>query len=177
MRWNCMLKALRLVHITVEHQDCQFFTVFLTIKTSSQNITITLLQISLKLHEHRGGYWKKKLQWTILEEQFPVPGNTAVSKIGNGVISLLCQLRCHCNPDHNKVSSLSKTTVLLISPNLCKWRRSSRSHLGGIDPEKLYRATLSLCCRPPLLAEWDSVSPRICRMLPVRKRSVHRNIT
>ena len=142
MRWNCMLKARRLVHITVEHQDCQFFTVFLTIKTSSQNITITLLQISLKLHEHRGGYWKKKLQWTILEEQFPGPRNTAVSKIGNGIISLLCQLRCPCNPDHNKVSSLSKTTVLLISPNLCKWRRSSRSHLGVIDPEKLYRATL-----------------------------------
>ena len=79
-----------------------------------------------------------------MEEEFPVPRNTAASKIGNGVISLLCQLQCHCNPDHNKVSSLSKTTVLLISPNLCKWRRSSRSHLGGIDPEKLYRATLKL---------------------------------
>ena len=143
MRWNCMSKALRFLQITAEHQDCPFFTVFLTTKSLSQNISITLLQISLKLHKHRGGYWKKKLQWTILEEQFPVPRNTAVSKIGNGVISLLCQLRCHCNPDHNKVSSLSKTTVLLISPNLCKWRRSSRSHLGGIHPEKLYRATLS----------------------------------
>ena len=152
MRWNCMLKARRLVHITVEHQDCQFFTVFLTIKTSSQNITITLLQISLKLHEHRGGYWKKKLQWTILEEQFPGPRNTAVSKIGNGVISLLCQLRCPCNPDHNKVSSLSKTTVLLISQNLCKWRRSSRSHLGVIDPEKLYRATLRVSKNPESLS-------------------------
>ena len=143
MTWNCMLKALRLVHITVEHQDYQFFTVFLTIKTSSQNITITLLQISLKLHEHRGGYWKKKLQWTILEEQFPVPRNTAVSKIGNGVISSLWQLRCHCNPDHNKFSSLSNTTVVLISLNLCLWRRSLRSNLGGIDLEKLYRATLT----------------------------------
>ena len=50
MRWNCTSKALRLVQITVEHQDCPFFTVFLTIKTSSQNISITLLQISLKLH-------------------------------------------------------------------------------------------------------------------------------
>ena len=57
-----MSKALRLVQITVEHQDCQFFTVFLTIKTSSQNISITLLQILLKLHEHRGGYRRKKLQ-------------------------------------------------------------------------------------------------------------------
>ena len=62
MRWNCMSKALRLVQITVEHQDCPFFTVFLTIKTSSQNISITFLQISLKLRENRGGYCRKKLQ-------------------------------------------------------------------------------------------------------------------
>ena len=142
MRWNYMSNALRLVQITVEHQDCQFFTVFLTIKISSQNISITLLQISLKLHEHRGRYWRKKLPWMILEEQFPVPRNTTGSKIGNGVISLLWQLRCRCNPDHNKLSSLSNTTVVLIFPNLCLWRRSLRSNVGGIDPEKLYRATL-----------------------------------
>ena len=37
------------------------FTVFLTVRTLAQNISITLLQISLKLHEHRGGYWRKKL--------------------------------------------------------------------------------------------------------------------
>ena len=49
-----MSKALRFLQITAEHQDCPFFTVFLTIKTSSQNISITLLQILLKLHEHRG---------------------------------------------------------------------------------------------------------------------------
>ena len=110
MRWNCVSKALRFIQVlTVEHQDCPVFTVFLTIKTSSQNISITLLQISLKLHEHRGGYWRKKLPLTILEEQFSVPRNTTASKIGNGVISLLCQLRCHCNPDHNKFSSLSNT--------------------------------------------------------------------
>ena len=143
MRWNCMSKALRLVQITVEHQDCPFFTVFLTIKTLSQNISITLLQISLKLHEHRGRYWRKKLPWTILEEQFPVPRNTAASKIGNNVISLLWQLRCHCNPDHNKLSSLSNTTVVAIFPNLCLWRGSLCSNLRGIDPKKLYRATLN----------------------------------
>ena len=56
-----MSKALRLVQITVEHQDGLFFTVFLTIKTSSQNISVTLLQISLKLQEHRGDYCRKKL--------------------------------------------------------------------------------------------------------------------
>ena len=77
MRWNYMSKALSLVQVTVENQDCPFFTVFLTIKTSSQNIWITLLQISLKLHKYRGGYCRKKLQWTILEEQFPVRRYTA----------------------------------------------------------------------------------------------------
>ena len=44
-----MSKALRFLQITVEHHDCPFFTVFLTMKTSSQNISITLLQIALKL--------------------------------------------------------------------------------------------------------------------------------
>ena len=95
-------------------QACPFFTVFLTAKSLSQNISITLSQISLKLHEHRGRYWRKKLPWMILEEQFPVPRYTAVSKIGNSVISLLWQLRCHCNSDHNKFSSLSNTTVMAI---------------------------------------------------------------
>ena len=108
------------------------------------SISITLLRISLKLHEHRGRYWKKKLLWTILEEQFPVPRYTAASKIGNSVISLLWQLRCHCNPDHNKFSSLSNTTVVPIFANLCFWRRSLCSNLGGIDPKNLYRATLRL---------------------------------
>ena len=52
MRLNCLSKGLRFLQITAEHQDCPFFTVFLTIKTLSQNISITLLQISLELHEH-----------------------------------------------------------------------------------------------------------------------------
>ena len=34
--------ALRFLQITAKHQDCPFFTVFLTIKTSSSNISITL---------------------------------------------------------------------------------------------------------------------------------------
>ena len=141
MRWHCMSKALRFLQITAKNQGCPFLTVFLAIKTSSHNISITLLQISLKLDEHRGRYWRKKLPWTILEEQFPVPRYIAASKIGNSVISLLWQLRCRCNPDHNKFSSLSNTTVVAIFPNLCLWRRSWCSKLGGIDPEKLYRAT------------------------------------
>ena len=144
MRWNCMSKALPFLQITAKYQDCPFSIVFLTIKTSSQNISITLLPISLKLHKHRGlgRCWRKKFPWTILKEQFPVPKNTAAGKIGNSVISLLWQLRCHCNPNHNKFSSLSNTTVVAIFPKLCFWRRSLCSNLGGIDPEKLYRATL-----------------------------------
>ena len=35
MRWNCMSKALRFLQVTDEHQDCPFFTAFLTIKTFS----------------------------------------------------------------------------------------------------------------------------------------------
>ena len=55
-----MSKALCLVQITVEHQDCPSSTVFLAIKTSSQNISITLLQMSLKLHEHQERLLKEK---------------------------------------------------------------------------------------------------------------------
>ena len=86
-----------------------FFTVFLTIKTSSKNILTTFHQNLLKLHEHQGSYWRKNLLWTILEGQFLVPKNTTATKIGNGIISLPWKLQCHCNPDHNKFSSLSNT--------------------------------------------------------------------
>ena len=144
MRWNCMSKALHFLQITAKQQYCPFFAVFLAVKTSSQNISITLLQISLKLHEHRGRYWRKKLLWTIVEEQFPVPRYTVASKIGNSVISLLWQFRCRCNPGDNKFSSLPNTTVVAIFPKLCLWRRRLCSNLGGIDPKKLYRATLML---------------------------------
>ena len=142
VRRNFMSKVLHFLQKTAKQQYCPFLTVFLTIKTLSQNILITLLQISLKLHEYRGGYWRKKLPWMILEEQFPVLRNTSVSKIHNSVTSLLWQLRCHCNPDHNKFSSLSNTTVVAILPKLCLWRHTLCSNLGGIGLEKVYRATL-----------------------------------
>ena len=52
-----MSKVPRFLLITAKHfdQGCPFFTVFLTIKTSSQNVSIMLLQIllKLKLHESR----------------------------------------------------------------------------------------------------------------------------
>ena len=93
VRRNFMSKVLHFLQKTAKQQYCPFLTVFLTIKTLSQNILITLLQISLNFHEHWGCYWKKKLPWMIFEEQFPVPRYTAASKIGNSVISLLWQLR------------------------------------------------------------------------------------
>ena len=138
-----MSKALGFLQITAEHQDCPFFTVFLSTKSLSQSISITLLQISLKLPEHRGCYWRNKLPWMIFEEQFSVPRYTAAIKTGNSVISLLWQLRCRCNPDHKKFSSSRNTTVVAIFPKHCLWRRSLCSNLGGIGPGKLYRAILS----------------------------------
>ena len=47
------------------------------------------------------------------ENDFPVRNNAAsIYIIGNGVSSLLLQLQCHCNPDHDIFSSLSNTTVV-----------------------------------------------------------------
>ena len=39
--------------IMTRHQDCPIFTIFLIIKTLSQNISITLSQILSKLHKHQ----------------------------------------------------------------------------------------------------------------------------
>ena len=139
MRANCMSKAFRFLQITAKHQVWPFFTVFLTIKTSAQNISITFLQISVKPHEHR--CWRKKLPEKILEEHLAVPRNTAASKIGNSVIPLLWQLWCRCNPNHNKFSSLSNTTVVASFPNLCLWRRSYAQTWEVL--------TLKNCIEPP----------------------------
>ena len=92
----------------------------------------------------------------LLEEKAPendfILRNNAASIIGNGVISLLWQLRCHCNPDHDKFSSLSNTTVVAIFPNVCLWQRIvyAQTWQVYIDPEKLYCGTFvcqyGLCC-------------------------------
>ena len=137
MRSKRISKALCFQQITAKLQDYPFFTVLLIIKTPSQNISITLLKFSLKSHEHRGCYWRKKLPWTILEKQFPVPRNAAARKIGNGIIPLLWQLQCLWNPYHNKFSSLSNTTVH-TPRNFSKSlfiARSLFSNVGGIDLE------------------------------------------
>ena len=140
MRWNCMSKALPFPQIMAKHQDRPFFTVFLTMK----NFIPKYLDKALTdfARTSRGRYWRKKLPWTSLEEQFLVPIFTAASKIGNSVISLLWQLQCCCNSKHKKFSSLSNTTVVAVFTNLCLGWRSLCSNLRGIDPEKLYWATL-----------------------------------
>ena len=106
-----------------------FFTVFLTIKNSPQYISITLLQIPLRLYEHRGSYWRKKPPWTILEEQFrvPVPRTTAASKVG----------------DHNKFPSLSNTTVVAIF-QICVYGDIVYSQTWEVlTLKRLYRTTLN----------------------------------
>ena len=84
----------------------------------------------------KGGIWARpnSLPFRTPATRATVPRNTAARKIGNGVISLLRQLRCPSKPDHNKFSSLSNTTMGAIFPNLCSWRRSLYSNLGGNDP-------------------------------------------
>ena len=137
MRWNCMSKALRFLQITAKHQDFPFLTVFLTIITSSQNISIKLLQILLKLHGHWGDRSGEK---SSCERFCKVPSaeNYCWSKIGlNGVISLLW-LRCHCNTDHDKFSS-----VVAIFLNVCLWRSNLHSNLV---------LTLKNCIEPPSYA-------------------------
>ena len=99
---------------------------------------MTLSQIPLKLHKHRGGFWRKKLPWTILEEQLPVPRKTAASIIGDGVISLLRQLWCHCNPNNNK---LSHTIVVAFFLQIFVY--GAVVYAQTWDTEKLYRATLT----------------------------------
>ena len=48
-----MSKVLRFLQKTAKPHDFLFLTVFLTVKTSSQTISIKLLQILLKLCKHR----------------------------------------------------------------------------------------------------------------------------
>ena len=105
------------------------------------------------------------LPWTILE-QFPVR-NVAASIIGNGVILLLWQLRCYCNPDHNKFSSLSNTTVVVIFPNVCLWWRSLCSKkLHRYWPWKTVSSHLHMLVRPMLLHRMALVPVRLfCKNL------------
>ena len=121
MRWNCMSKALPFFQITAKHQAFPFFSYwFLTIKTSSQNISI--------INAPTDSVLTSRTSRRLLEEKAPV--NDFRRIVSNGVISLLWQLRCHCNPDHDKFSSLPNTTVVAIFPNVGLERRSLCSNLA-----------------------------------------------
>ena len=48
-----MSKALRFLQIMAKAHDFPFLTVFLTVKTSSQTISMKLLHILLKICKHR----------------------------------------------------------------------------------------------------------------------------
>ena len=46
--------------------------------------------------------------------------------MGNGVISLLWQLQCNCNPDHDKFSSFSKGVFIWDDPDEDQWSKIIR---------------------------------------------------
>ena len=130
-----MTKALRFLQITAEYQGGQFFTVFLTIKTSSQNM-ITLLQISPKLHEHRGSCWRKMLRQTILEEQFPVCGEIAASVISEA------SFRSYDNSDVIATLIILNFHLYLIQ----LWWQFFQIIVYG---DVVYAQTLKNCIEPP----------------------------
>ena len=94
----------------------------------------------------------------ILEEQFPVPRYTAANKIDNSIFSLLWQLWCYCNPNHNKFSSSSDKTVVAIFPNLCLWQLSLCSNLHG-----RYRP-------------WKTVSSHLKNRIHLSKSKIHQSL-
>ena len=102
----------------------------------------------------------------LLEEKAPV--NDFRRIVSNGVISLLWQLRCHCNPDHDKFSSLPNTTVVAIFPNVGLERRSvyAQTWPGRYWPWKTVFSHFHMPIRPTLLQCMALVSFRLfCKNL------------
>ena len=137
MRWNCRSKALRFLQITAKNKDFPFLTVFLIIKTSLQNISITLLRVLLKLHEHRGERIGEK---SFCERFCKVP----VPRIIAEVKQVMDSFRSYDNSDVIATLVMTNfrlnTTVVAIFPNVCLWRRSLCSDLV---------LTLKNCVEPP----------------------------
>ena len=115
---------------------------FLTIKSSSQNISITLALTDSALTSRGDRIGEKSSR-----ERFCKNSSRCqkillqVMAVGNGVIFLTTPIGCHCNPDHDKFHWAVSNTTGGIFLNVCLWRHNLRSHLEGIDPEKLYLAT------------------------------------
>ena len=130
-------QTLRFLQITAEHQYCPVFTVFLT---------IPIISISR--------YRFNRFRWNFKNIGAAIGGKSSRERFWkdssqcreiHGVISLPCQLRCYCNLSQSKFSSLSNTAVVVIFPNLSVNGDVVyvQTYLGGFDPEKPYRVTLS----------------------------------
>ena len=87
-----MSKALRFVQITAKHQDFPFLTVFLIIKTSFQNISITLLRFCLNF---------TNIEATVLEKKAPVNDfvRFQMPRIIAEVKQVMASFRCYDNSD------------------------------------------------------------------------------
>ena len=88
MRWKCMSKALRFLQITAKQQDFPFLTVFLIIKTSFQNISITLFRFCLNF---------TNIKATVLEKNAPVNDfvRFPVPRISAEVKLVIGSFRCY----------------------------------------------------------------------------------
>ena len=90
MRWNCMSKALRFLQLMAKHQGCPFFTIFLTMKTSSQNISITRVRsyrflLNFTFNSGSGRVFSGSGIWPKYGSGF---GKTRDILMGNGILQL-----------------------------------------------------------------------------------------
>ena len=135
-----MSKALRFVQITAKHQDFPFLTVFLIIKTSFQNISITLLRFCLNF---------TNIKATILEKNAPVndfvrfPVPRIIAEVKQIMGSFRCYDGCNVIATLMMTNFHLNTTDVTIFPNVCLWRRSLCSDLV---------LTLKNCIEPPSYA-------------------------
>ena len=135
-----MSKALRFVQITAKHQDFPFLTVFLIIKTSFQNISITLLRFCLNF---------TNIEAIVLEKNAPVNDFVTfpMPRIIAEVKQVMGSFRCYDSSD--VIATLMMTnfylnrTEVAIFPNVCLRRRSIYSDLV---------LTLKNCIEPPSYA-------------------------
>ena len=156
MRWNCMSKALRFLQITAKPHDFPFLTVFLTVKTSSQNISIKLSQILLKLCKNREDPIGEKNSC----ERFSVV-RFPVSKIFNiaEVKYVMAWFRCYDNSD-------VIATLIMTNFHLLGWQFFLMFVCEDVVyaqiwywPWKLYRATFICqyglcCCNMAVVSYW-----------------------
>ena len=148
-----MSKALRFVQITAKQQDFPFLTVFLIIKTSFQNISITPLRFCLNF---------TNIKATVLEKNAPVNDfvRFPVPRIIAEVKQVMGSFRCY--DSSNVIATLMmtnfhlNTTDVAIFPNVCLWRRSLCSDLvltlkNRIEPPSYARTAYVVAIWPSFL--------------------------